>query len=96
MRCEELYFETYNRNPDSLAFCPYRISRLGAHIDHQFGKINGLAINRGVHIAYSKKRMAWLNCKASISQNVLSFTSNPSLKRKSATGRISQESGALC
>lgn len=28
---------------------------LGAHIDHQYGKINGLAINRGIYIAYSRK-----------------------------------------
>lgn len=55
MRCEEVYFETYGRPPESIAFCPYRISPLGAHIDHQWGKINGLAIDKGVHIAYSRK-----------------------------------------
>lgn len=55
MRCEEVYFETYGRVPEAIAFCPYRISPLGAHIDHQFGKINGLAIDKGIHIAYSKK-----------------------------------------
>ena len=38
-----------------MAFCPYRISPLGAHIDHQWGKINGLAIDKGIHIAYSRK-----------------------------------------
>jgi len=38
-----------------VAFCPYRISPLGAHIDHQWGKINGLAIDKGIHIAYSRK-----------------------------------------
>ena len=36
MRCEEVYFETYGRAPDAVAFCPYRISPLGAHIDHQY------------------------------------------------------------
>lgn len=55
MRCEEVYFETYGRTPDAIAFCPYRISPLGAHIDHQWGKINGLAIDKGIHIAYSRK-----------------------------------------
>ncbi len=55
MRCEEVYFETYGRSPDAIAFCPYRISPLGAHIDHQWGKINGLAIDKGIHIAYSRK-----------------------------------------
>lgn len=55
MRCEEVYFETYGKAPDAIAFCPYRISPLGAHIDHQWGKINGLAIDKGIHIAYSRK-----------------------------------------
>ena len=55
MKCEELYCKIYRRAPDAVAFCPYRISPLGAHIDHQFGKINGLAIDRGIHIAYSRK-----------------------------------------
>lgn len=55
MRCEEVYFETYGKSPDAVAFCPYRISPLGAHIDHQYGKINGLAIDKGIHIAYSRK-----------------------------------------
>lgn len=55
MKCEEVYFQTYGRAPDAVAFCPYRISPLGAHIDHQYGKINGLAIDKGIHIAYSRK-----------------------------------------
>ena len=32
MHCAELFREIYNRDPDGLAFCPYRISPLGAHI----------------------------------------------------------------
>ena len=50
------YQSLYHRSPQSISFCPYRISPLGAHIDHQFGKINGLAINKGIHFAYSTKR----------------------------------------
>ena len=56
MRCEELFYETYHRSPDDIAFCPYRISPLGAHIDHQYGKINGLALDRGIYIAYAPKQ----------------------------------------
>ena len=56
MRCEELFQATYRRLPDGVSFCPYRISPLGAHIDHQYGKINGLALDKGIHIAYSPKR----------------------------------------
>lgn len=55
MRCEEVYFETYGKAPEAVAFCPYRISPLGAHIDHQYGKVNGLAIDKGVYIAYGRK-----------------------------------------
>ena len=39
-----------------MAFCLYRISPLGAHIDHQYGKINGLAIDKGIHMAYHPKQ----------------------------------------
>jgi len=56
LKCEELYFSTYGREPEEVIFCPYRISPLGAHIDHQFGKINGFAIDKGIHIAFSPKR----------------------------------------
>ena len=55
MKCKERYREIYGREAEAVAFCPYRISPLGAHIDHQFGKINGLAIDKGIHIAYSRK-----------------------------------------
>ena len=55
MKCEEKYLEIYGRYPEAVAFCPYRISPLGAHIDHQLGRINGLAIDKGIHIAYSPK-----------------------------------------
>lgn len=52
----ETYESLYHKSPDGEVFCPYRISPLGAHIDHQYGKIHGLAINKGIHIAYSAKK----------------------------------------
>ncbi len=55
MECVKIYESLYRKSPSGVAFCPYRISPLGAHIDHQFGKINGLAIDKGIHFAYSKK-----------------------------------------
>lgn len=55
MRCVTQYGKIYHRAPEAVAFCPYRISPLGAHIDHQNGKINGLAIDKGIHLAYSAK-----------------------------------------
>jgi len=55
MKCEEKYFELYGKEPEVIAFCPYRIAPLGAHIDHQNGSINGFAIDKGIHIAYGIK-----------------------------------------
>ena len=54
--CELKYQETYRRDPEGLSFCPYRICPIGAHSDHNLGKITGLAIDRGIHIAYSPKQ----------------------------------------
>ena len=56
MRCTTTYEQFYHRPPDAVAFCPYRVSPLGAHIDHQYGKVNGLAIDKGIHIAYAPKQ----------------------------------------
>ena len=55
MNSIDVYNQLYHRQPDYTALCPYRISPLGAHIDHQHGKVNGLAIDKGIHIAYSPK-----------------------------------------
>lgn len=52
----ETYESLYHKSPDGEVFCPYRISPLGAHIDHQYGKIHGLATDKGIHIAYSAKK----------------------------------------
>ena len=56
MKCVGVYKELYHQEPFDVAFCPYRISPLGAHIDHQYGKINGLAIDKGIHMAYHPKQ----------------------------------------
>ena len=56
LKCVETYEELYHQEPFDVAFCPYRISPLGAHIDHQYGKINGLAIDKGIHMAYHPKQ----------------------------------------
>lgn len=47
------YFqEHYKTEPTCTAFTPYRICPLGAHTDHQFGKVTGFAIDRGIRIVY--------------------------------------------
>ena len=55
MNCTEKFFEIYHKDPESVAFCPYRVCPIGAHSDHNLGKITGLAIDKGIHIAYRPK-----------------------------------------
>ena len=55
MKCEERFFEIYGRAPEGMTFSPYRICPIGAHSDHNLGKITGLAIDKGIHIAFSPK-----------------------------------------
>lgn len=47
--------EIYHRSPEHTAFTPYRVCPLGAHSDHQLGKITGFAIDKGIYIAYGPK-----------------------------------------
>jgi len=48
--------QIYHRSPDNTAFTPYRVCPIGAHTDHQLGKITGFAIDKGIHIAYGAKQ----------------------------------------
>lgn len=45
----------YRKSPEHTAFTPYRVCPIGAHSDHQLGKITGFAIDKGIHIAYGPK-----------------------------------------
>lgn len=46
----------YKKEPMNMAFTPYRICPLGAHVDHQLGKITGFAIDKGIYMAYGPKQ----------------------------------------
>lgn len=56
MKCEERFFEIYGKDADGVSFSPYRICPIGAHSDHNLGKITGLAIDKGIHIAFRPKQ----------------------------------------
>ena len=56
MLCEDRFYEIYGGEPEELAFSPYRICPIGAHSDHNLGKITGFAIDKGIHIAYRVKQ----------------------------------------
>lgn len=49
------FINKYGYEPMYTTFTPYRICPLGAHVDHNLGKITGFAIDKGIHIAYSIK-----------------------------------------
>ena len=56
MKCNERFYEIYKKEADDLSFSPYRICPIGAHSDHNLGKITGLAIDKGIYIAYRSKQ----------------------------------------
>ena len=56
MSVREVFESIYRRPPINVAFTPYRICPLGAHSDHNMGKITGFAIDKGIHIAYGPKQ----------------------------------------
>lgn len=55
MNAIEFFESTYRKEPHYTAFTPYRICPIGAHSDHQLGRITGFAIDKGIHIAYGPK-----------------------------------------
>ena len=49
------FYEKYSIKPMYTTFTPYCICPLGAHVDHNLGKVTGFAIDKGIHIAYNIK-----------------------------------------
>ena len=56
MTAYQAFTQLYKREPEDTAFTPYRICPLGAHSDHQLGKITGFAIDKGIHMAFGPKK----------------------------------------
>ena len=55
-RAVAAFWETYHKEPETTAFTPYRICPIGAHSDHNLGKVTGFAIDKGIHIACGPKQ----------------------------------------
>lgn len=51
----EAFEQIYKKPPVHMAFTPYRVCPIGAHSDHQLGRVTGFAIDKGIHIAYGPK-----------------------------------------
>ena len=64
MTAYEVFEYTYKKAPQYAAFTPYRICPIGAHSDHQLGKITGFAINKGIHMAYGPKENGVIEIKS--------------------------------
>lgn len=56
MKAVHAFEQTYKHPPAHTAFTPYRVCPIGAHSDHNLGKITGFAIDKGIHIAYGHKQ----------------------------------------
>lgn len=56
MKCIDKFNDIYKADPMGVAFCPYRICPIGAHVDHNLGKVTGFALDKGIHIAYKPKQ----------------------------------------
>ena len=50
--CLLAYRQAYRQEAQAVCFCPYRVSPLGAHVDHQGGPVHGFAIDKGIYLAY--------------------------------------------
>ncbi len=49
----DVFQRLYGRRGSLLrVFCPYRVCPLGAHVDHQRGKVTGFALDRGIEIFF--------------------------------------------
>lgn len=55
-RAAEAFENTYKKPPENTVFTPYRICPIGAHSDHQLGKVTGFAIDKGIYISYAAKQ----------------------------------------
>ena len=64
MTAVEMFEQTYKKPAKYTAFTPYRICPIGAHSDHQLGKITGFAIDKGIHIAYGPKENGVVEIKS--------------------------------
>ncbi len=64
MLCEERFQKIYRRAPSGISFCPYRVCPIGAHVDHNLGKITGFAVDKGIRLAYGPKRNGVVEMKS--------------------------------
>ena len=72
----------YPKLTPETTFCPYRICPVGAHSDHQYGKILGMAIDKGITIAYSPSENGEVQLISRDFQEKVRFNTSEDLKIK--------------
>lgn len=55
MNVISVFKQKYDKKPQYIAFTPYRVCPMGAHVDYQLRKITGFAIDKGIYIVYGPK-----------------------------------------
>ena len=63
-RVFDKFKQIYGKDPQNVAFTPYRICPIGAHSDHNLGKITGFAIDKGIYIAFGPKMNGVIEIKS--------------------------------
>lgn len=74
--------KTFHKAPDGVSFCPYRVCPLGAHVDHNLGKITGFAIDKGIYVAYSADETGTVTVASAQFDSVQTWSVNDSLQSK--------------
>ena len=62
--CVRAFRFVWGHEPQDVLFCPYRIAPLGAHVDHQMGKVTGMAIDQGSRIAFEARGDALIDLQS--------------------------------
>lgn len=62
-------------------FCPYRVCPLGAHVDHQFGKVTGFAIDKGITMEFEPTEDGEIELHSSNFPETISFNLNDELEK---------------
>jgi galactokinase len=83
-RLKEALKKSYGHDPASVRVIrsPYRICPLGAHIDHQHGKVTGMCIDRSVLLAYVPNLTGKVRLLSSNFNGATEFALNDSLIAK--------------
>ncbi len=56
--------DAFHAEPASLAFTPYRVCPVGAHSDHNLGRITGFAIDKGIRLAYAPSENGFVEARS--------------------------------